>query len=79
MFSCDINSSACIATRRTALHNNATGNLEVLRCNLMESIKDRLLHEIDLGTLNMNGTYLGLLLGVISPAYPNNPDIYNML
>jgi len=52
VFSCDINSSACIATRRTALHNSASGNLEVLRCNLMESIKDRLLHEIDLVVCN---------------------------
>ena len=49
VFACDINLSACSATKRTGLQNNVSGNLEVLRCNLMENIKDRLNHQIDLG------------------------------
>ena len=51
MFACDINLSACSATKRTGLQNNVSGNLEVVRCNLMENIKDRLLDQIDLGML----------------------------
>ena len=49
VFACDINLSACSATKRTGLQNNVSGNLEVVRCNLMENIKDRLHHQIDLG------------------------------
>jgi len=48
VFACDINLLACSATKRTGLQNNVSGNLEVVRCNLMENIKDRLLHQIDL-------------------------------
>ena len=53
VFSCDINLSACNATNRTAYHNNVSGNLEVICCNLLESIKDRLLQNIDLGMFSV--------------------------
>ena len=50
VFSCDVNIAACNATKRTAVQNNAPGNLEVIRCNLMDSIRDRLHQNIDLST-----------------------------
>ena len=50
VFSCDVNFAACNATKRTAIQNNVPGNLEVIRCNLMESIRDRLHQNIDLST-----------------------------
>jgi len=52
VFACDINLSACSATKRTGVQNNVSGNLEVVRCNLMENIKDRLLDQIDLVVCN---------------------------
>ena len=48
VFSCDVNFAACNATKRTAVQNNTPGNLEVIRCNLMDSIRDRLHQNIDL-------------------------------
>ena len=55
VFACDINLSACSATKRTGLQNDVWGNLEVVRCNLMENIRDRLLHQIDLGMFKSGG------------------------
>jgi len=52
VFSCDINISACVATNRTAYHNNVSGNLDVICCNLLESLKHRLFENIDLVVCN---------------------------
>jgi len=52
VFSCDVNFAACNATKRTAVQNNIPGNLEVIRCNLMDSIRDRLHQNIDLIVCN---------------------------
>jgi len=49
IFSCDINISACKATKRTASQNCVSSNVEVICSNLLTGLTDRLSGNIDLG------------------------------
>lgn len=48
VFACDINLSACKATKKTASKNNASSNVEVICSDLLVGIADRLRGKIDL-------------------------------
>ena len=52
VFACDINLSACKATKRTASRNNASANVEVICSDLLVGIADRLRGKIDLIVCN---------------------------
>lgn len=52
VFSCDINISACKATRRTAYKNCVSSNVEVICDNILAGLTDRLSGNIDLIVCN---------------------------
>ena len=49
VFSCDINLSACKATKQTAHKNGVSSNVEIICSDILTGLSDRLIEKVDLG------------------------------